>query len=184
MCFTLTELERKSISYIKTVGIREIWIYISHKHISVITFALMDDSFVSLRSRDQHVKNWFEVYIISYSNNRIPQEPALKLNSAHYAHIDSILLMTKCAWEMPTSSSDKVGLLGESSKSTTIFEGTIAEVPENALNYKLHDAGIKIVFTNGDSFLVGTGNPFTLEINHESSFRHINEADYVLSPLT
>ncbi len=84
---------------------------------------------------------------------------------------------------VPTTSAERSKLLGDAGESTTVFEGRRSEVPTNALHSKEHDAGLKIEFRNGSKFLVGAGDPFTLEINHESSFNLIDESVYELTPL-
>ena len=183
MKYTLSENEKKNIYALKRIGLNEIWIYKPHSYVTVVTFALADGSHVTINTREQHVANWFEVFLITSENKRLIEEPFLKITSQHFKDIKNIFLVSLCNWEMPTIDAGKNRLLGDTKNSTTIFEGREADAPKNALNYSTFDAGIKIQFSNGTSFFVVTANPFELAISHELSFSQIDESNYELTYL-
>ena len=183
MKYALSENDKKNIYSLKRIGLNEIWIYKSHNYVTVVAFALIDGSHVTIDPKEQHVVNWFEVLLITAGNKRPIEGPFVKITSRQFEDINNIFLVSLCNWEMPTIDADKNGLLGDTTNSTTIFEGREADAPKNALNYSTFDAGIKIQFSNGASFFVVTANPFELAISHELSFSQIDESSYELTYL-
>ena len=183
MKYALSENDKMNISALKRIGVNEIWIYKSHNYVTVVTFALIDGSHITINTREQLVANWFEVFLITAAIKRPIEEPLLKITSRHFQNIQNVFLVSLCNWEVPTIDTEKNGLMGDTKNSTTIFEGREADAPKNALNYSTFDAGIKIQFSNGTSFFVVTANPFELAISHELSFSQIDESNYKLTYL-
>ena len=110
-------------SYIYDFHDEYIWIYKFHSYVTVVTFLLNNKSHITVMPKDQHVKDRFEVFMISLKQKRIDKEPLQKLKSAEYGKVKRISIISKYDWELPTTESDKAGLLGDTVGSTTVFEG-------------------------------------------------------------
>lgn len=78
----------------------------------------------------------------------------------------SIAVLRKADWSVPTALKDRAQLLGDPVNSTTQYEGRATDVPSDALDSALVDAGVEVRSATNWSFLVATSMfPFALYVS-------------------
>jgi hypothetical protein len=176
--FELNNDERELISRIRN-GISEIRIYKAGLYPTVVSFALVEDELVTIRAREAGVAPRFEVFPISATAEVIRGEPNQVVDCKSRSNNLSITLLRKAEWSVPTSAGEKAILLGDPKGSTTQTEGLAADIPSDALNSAVLDAGIEIRDPKGWSFQIATSMfPFALYVSNCDFSEDFDPAKY------
>ena len=161
----ISDGERGQLSRIRN-GVAEIRVYKAGLYPTVVSFVLADGDLVTIRAREVGIAPRFEVFPISVTAESLTAEPEQVIDCKDRSGDLSIAVLRKAEWSVPTSPEDQAQLVGDPEGSTTQYEGRAVDVPSDALNTAVLDAGVEIRNSDGWSFLVATSMfPFALYVS-------------------
>jgi hypothetical protein len=162
----ISDCEREQLSLIQS-GVAEIRVYKASLYPTVVSFFLADGNLVTVRARGVGIAPRFEVFPISVSAELLKVDAELVIDCKDHSGDLSIFLLSKAEWSVPTTPEDQAQLLGDPEGSTTQYEGKADDIPANALDSAVYDAGIEIRSSDGWSFIVASSMfPFALYVSN------------------
>ena len=157
--------EREQLSLIQS-GVAEIRVYKAGLYPTVVSFFLADGNLVTIRAREVGIAPRFEVFPISVSAELLKVDAEQVIDCKDRSDDLSVFLLSKAEWSVPTSPEDQAQLLGDPKGSTTQYEGKAADIPADARDSVVYDAGIEIRNSDGWSFVVASSMfPFALYVS-------------------
>ena len=157
--------ERELLSRVQ-LGIAEIRIYKSGLYPSGVSIVLANDDLITIGLREVDLSPRFEVFPISVSSELFDVSADQVIDCRDHSYDLSIFLLSKAEWSVPTTPEDQAQLLGDPKGSTTQYEGQKADIPRDALNFAVYDAGIELRGVGDWSFVVASSMfPFALYVS-------------------
>lgn len=165
MKFELSATEKKLLLSLKS-GFSRILIYKSGLYPSLVSFVLENNKRVTIGAKGIDLTPRFEVFPIMVAEKTTGDGPMQvierKSEDSHY----ELSILQKSEWDVPSSPTEKLQMLGESSRATTQYEGKISDIPDTAINQATLHAGVEIRSDDGWSFLVATSMfPYSLYVS-------------------
>jgi hypothetical protein len=161
----ISDGEREQLSRVR-LGVAEIRVYKAGLYPTVVSLVLANGDLVTIRTREVGIAPRFEVFPISVSAELLKVEAEQVIDCKDHSGDLSVFLLSKAEWSVPTSPEDQAQLLGDPEGSTTQYEGQAADIPTDALDSTVFDAGIEIRSSDGWSFVVASSMfPFALYVS-------------------
>ncbi len=166
MIFELSATEKTLLLSLKT-GFSRILIYRSGLYPSIVSFVLESNKTVTIGAKGIDLAPRFEIFPITVAEKSTSTEPMQviehQIEDPHY----EISILQKSEWEVPSSPTEKLQMLGEPRGSTTQYEGKLSDIPDTAINQATLHAGVEIRSDDGWSFLVATSMfPYALYVSN------------------
>ena len=133
---------------------------------SAVSFVLNNNEIITIKGKGKDVAPRFEVFPIAVTNELFSSDPEQVIEIENNNKCLQIEKLQKCEWEIPSSKNEKELTFGDSTNATSQYEGRCEDMPNNAINQAILDAGIRIKSNEDGTFVVATSMfPFSLYVS-------------------
>lgn len=147
-------------------GISKVKIYKSGLYPSVVSFILKNGKTVTIRTKEEYVARWFEVFPISISEQDLSVSPEVELDGSDFSPEAGLYILSKSEWAVPANAEDKIKMIGNTEDAMVQSEGLASKIPPNANNQVTLHAGIEINKKSGVPFIVASSMfPYALYVS-------------------
>jgi len=160
-------------------GISKVLVYKSGLYPTAVSFLLEDGTTISIRVKEEHIADRFEVFPISITKDVPNAAPGQEFDGSEFTPNKGISILTKTEWDRPATANERQAMVGDTAGATVQTEGKLSDIPGNALNRVSLHAGIEIARNNKTPFIIASSMfPYALYVTDCDFSEQINDKFY------